>query len=78
MTQFLLGLAVLACPVGMVLMMLMMGRGMMGGRKEADRPEDAGHEGDRDLVALKAEQARVAERIERLERERAGRAPSTR
>lgn len=78
MTELLFGLVLLACPVGMALMMLMMGKGMMGGRKEARRPEDAQHEGDEDLAALKAEQARVAERVERLERERAGRRRSTR
>lgn len=54
-------LAVLACPVGMGLMMLFMGRGMMGGMKRDQS------EGDRSLADLKAEQARLAEKIEKLE-----------
>src|SRR5438128_620889 len=58
-------LAVLACPVGMGLMMWFMGRGMRGGMKKSDDPrsEDA-HDS---LAAMKAEQARLAEKIEALE-----------
>ena len=61
-TSPLLLLAVLACPLGMGLMMFFMGRGMMGGMKR-----DQGDGGDRSLADLKAEQARLAEKIETLE-----------
>ena len=67
-TSPLLLLAVLACPIGMGLMMLFMGRGMMGGMKQSD-----GRQGDPDassLAEMKAEQARLAEKIEALEGER--------
>ncbi len=58
-------LAVLACPVGMGLMMWFMGRGMRGGmKKSAAREGDDAHES---LAAMKAEQARLAEKIEALE-----------
>lgn len=57
--EALLPLALLACPVGMGVMMWFMGRGMMGGRKE-----EAGAQA---LPDLKAEQARLAEKIEALE-----------
>ena len=61
----LLLLAVLACPIGMGLMMLFMGRGMMGGTKQKDgRESDAA---DSSLAEMKAEQARLAEKIEALE-----------
>ena len=67
-TSPLLFLAVLACPIGMGLMMLFMGRGMKGGMKQSER-----REGDPDatsLAEMKAEQARLAEKIEALEGER--------
>jgi Protein of unknown function (DUF2933) len=57
-------LAVLACPIGMGLMMLFMGRGMMGGMKKSRREGDAE---DPSLAEMKAEQARLAEKIEALE-----------
>lgn len=60
-TSPLLLLAVLACPLGMGLMMFFMGRGMMGGMKRDQS------DGDRSLADLKAEQARLAEKIETLE-----------
>ena len=63
MSQVLLSLAVLACPLGMVLMMVFMGRGMMGGNKSADAeslPAD-------DVRTLKAESARLDARIAELE-----------
>ncbi len=60
----LLLLAVLACPVGMGLMMLFMGRGMMGGRKRSDEQDESGRN---TLAEMKAEQARLAEKIDALE-----------
>ncbi len=63
-TSPLLFLALLACPVGMGLMMVFMGRGMrMGGgskKQETEHDESA-------LATMKAEQARLAARIEELE-----------
>lgn len=64
-TNQLLVLALLACPIGMGLMMLFMGRGMMGGMKKTD---DSRQSDDRSpLAEMKAEQARLAEKIEALE-----------
>jgi hypothetical protein len=62
-------LALLACPVSMGLMMLFMGRGMMGGRNGASRGKDERSESA--LEDLKAEQARLAERIALLDRDAA-------
>lgn len=59
----LLLLAVLACPVGMGLMMLFMGKGMMGGKKKTAQPLDESGS----LAEMKAEQARLAEKISALE-----------
>jgi hypothetical protein len=61
--QMLLSLAVLACPLGMVLMMVLMGRGMMGVKKNSDAKPESGD----DVGALKAESARLAARIAELE-----------
>lgn len=61
----LLFLVVLACPIGMGLMMVFMGRGM--GMKPKDGAGAAA--GARALADLKAEQARLAEKIGALERE---------
>lgn len=58
-------LAVLACPVGMGLMMLFMGRGMMGAMKRNDR--QGADVDNSSLAEMKAEQARLAEKIETLE-----------
>lgn len=60
----LLTLAVLACPVGMGLMMWFMARGMK-------KPDAAAANGDHapSLADLKAEQAQLNEAIERLERD---------
>jgi hypothetical protein len=56
-----LSLVALACPVGMIVMMAWMMKGMGNGRKREDAP-------DRDsLASLKAEHARLAERIAELE-----------
>ncbi len=63
MESILLGLAVLACPVGMGLMMWMMGKGMTGG---GDRKAQA------KVDEMRIEQQRLASEVERLERERAG------
>jgi hypothetical protein len=59
----LLLLAVLACPVGMGVMMLFMGRGMMGGNKKTAAPRDDSSS----LADMKAEQARLADKISALE-----------
>ena len=58
-------LAVLACPVSMGLMMVFMGRGMRGGKGRGD----AAGSSETKLEDLKADQARLAEQIARLERE---------
>ena len=62
-------LLVLACPVSMGLMMLVMGRGMRSGRKS-----NAETEGE-SLADLKAEQARLAAKIDALEEPQSGSAP---
>lgn len=59
-------LALLACPVSMGLMMWFMGRGMMGGKKETTLGKD---QGEPALEDLKAEQARLAEKIASLDRD---------
>lgn len=59
-------LAVLACPVGMGLMMVFMGRGMMCGGKKKDAVTPLGAEAG-SLADMKAEQARLAEKISALE-----------
>ena len=64
-TSPLLLLAVLACPIGMGLMMVFMGRGMMGGMKQKESHQD--EPGGSPLAEMKAEQARLAEKIEALE-----------
>ena len=61
----LLMLALLACPVGMGLMMWFMARGMK--KPEAATAKD--HD-DPSLAELKAEQAQLNEAIDRLERDR--------
>ena len=67
-TSPLLFLALLACPIGMGLMMLFMGRGMMGGMKKTDSPQS---DNKSPLGEMKAEQARLAEKIEALEGQQA-------
>jgi hypothetical protein len=57
--QIPLVLALLACPIGMGLMMWFMSRGMRGDHME-DRTRDA-----RSLAALRAEQARLEREIAR-------------
>jgi hypothetical protein len=64
-TSPLLLLALLACPIGMGLMMVFMGRGMMGGMKQKNGDESEA--GGSALAQMKAEQARLAEKIEALE-----------
>lgn len=57
-------LALLACPIGMGLMMLFMGRGMASSKaKDPRRPPEA-----RSLAELKREQARLRDQIEGVER----------
>lgn len=53
-------LALLACPIGMGLMMFLMGKGMMGGKKE-EKPDNAS------IAQLREEQQRLAAEVERLE-----------
>lgn len=66
--ESLLFLALLACPVGMGLMMWWMGRG----HKQESPVEDGA------LPDLKAEQARIAAKIDALEQERAAAEPRER
>lgn len=68
--EALLPLALLACPITMGVMMWFMARGMRGGQHEHQ-----GQEGS--LLDLKAEQARLAEKIAMLEEERAARPPES-
>ena len=69
MRELLVPLAVLACPISMGLMMLFMGRGMLGGSKgKQATPDPSG-----DLASLKAEAARLDAKIEALETVRAER-----
>jgi hypothetical protein len=62
----LLPLALLACPIGMGLMMWFMARGMGGDKTEARQTEPG------EVERLRAEQERLAAEVERLERERSG------
>jgi len=60
-------LLALACPVSMGLMMLFMGRGMgMGGKRRGGMTGGPGRD-EQPLADLKAEQARLAEKISALE-----------
>jgi hypothetical protein len=61
MESVLLALAVLACPVGMGVMMWFMAKGM---RKQSKRAPDAS------IDDLRAEHGRIGEQIESLERAR--------
>lgn len=58
-TDALFLLAVLACPVGMLLMMWFMGRGMLMGKREGGGETAS-------LPDLEAEQARLAAKIDAL------------
>lgn len=64
-TTTLAPLALLACPLGMGLMMFFMGRGIMGGGKKDDAAAEAS------VKALHEEKAQLAAEVERLEREAA-------
>ncbi len=57
-------LAVLACPVGMGLMMLFMAKGMKGG-KDAGKPQASAS-----IDELRREQARLAAQLDSAERDR--------
>ncbi len=59
MESIFLGLAILACPVGMGLMMWFMAKGM-GGKKEDPAT----------VEQMRAEQQRLASQVDQLERER--------
>ncbi len=67
MESTLLGLAILACPVGMGLMMWFMARGMGGGKNE---PAATAKQEGTTVEELRAEQQRLASEVERLERGR--------
>jgi hypothetical protein len=58
-------LPVLACPIAMVLMMVLMGKGMGMGRKSGEGEED---ESPRSVEELRREQERLSSQIESLER----------
>jgi len=57
MSEAVLGLAVLACPVGMGLMMWFMARGMRGDR----------HQSNPSVTELRSEHERLGQQIEELE-----------
>jgi hypothetical protein len=61
MDEVLVGLAVLACPVGMGLMMWIMGKGMRGSGERAATAADS-------VDDLRREHARIGAELERLER----------
>lgn len=62
MESVLLSMAVLACPLGMGLMMWFMMRGGRGERHHGERPPS--------IAGLRAEQQRLGAEIEQLERSR--------
>lgn len=67
----LLPVAVLVCPIAMGLMMLFMWKGMKGGGKQEHATSARSPANDLpSLAELHAEQARLTEAIELLERER--------
>ncbi len=65
MESALVALALLACPVGMGLMMWFMRRGMKRGERSRTPTGDGSS-----LAELRSEQARMAAEIERLEADR--------
>lgn len=68
MEGILLAALVLACPVGMGLMMWMMSKGMMGGKRSEE--ESAGP-GEPSLSELRDEHERLGAEIARIDRDRA-------
>lgn len=69
MEGLLTALVLLACPVGMGIMMLFMGKSMMGSKKKETQ-------GQPSLAELKSEQARLHAELERLEGRHGGRSPA--
>lgn len=63
-------LLALACPISMGLMMVFMGKGMMGGKTRNQSAPETDDE-QQPLAALKEEQSRLAAKIATLEREAA-------
>lgn len=64
----LLLLALLACPLGMGLMMWFMAKNMKGGGKSSPGGESYGAHGPRSVTQLRAQQSRLSAEIERFER----------
>ncbi|WP_217913826.1 hypothetical protein [Miltoncostaea marina] len=73
MDTLLLPLIALACPLGMVLMMLFMGKGTMGGHQTDAEPAGPEPSADESLETLRERRRRIDRRIAQFDRERSGR-----